>query len=51
MRIGLNQPTGNTAFKDSDKAQTLKDGNIRRILHDEAAAICTMPPVQTDSPS
>ena len=46
MRIGLNQPAGNTAFKDSDKDQALKDGNIRRILHDEAAAICVKNTVQ-----
>ena len=46
MCIGLNQPAGNTAFKDSDKGQALKDGNIRRILHDEAAAICVKNAVQ-----
>ena len=46
MCIRLYQPTGNTAFKDSDKGQALKDGNIRRILHDEAAAICVKNTVQ-----
>ena len=46
MCIRLYQPTGNTAFKDSDKGQALKDGYIRRILHDEAAAICVKDAVQ-----
>ena len=46
MCVGLNQPTGNTAFKNCSKCKALKNRNIRYIVSYKAGAACIQNTVQ-----
>ena len=46
MCVGLNQPTGNTAFKNCSKRKALKNRNIRYIVYYKAETTCIQNTVQ-----